>query len=108
LVDVIDMDNSRTGSGASLADANRRRSGRLRLDVRGNVVAEGGNRSVVEVRIVELSVNGVGMVADAELIVGEMYQVNAFDSLVPVGMRMKVISMRGRAGGGFDVGGEVA
>ncbi|HSV13730.1 MAG TPA: PilZ domain-containing protein [Tepidisphaeraceae bacterium] len=87
---------------------NRRRGRRHRLDIPASLAPTGGDpgRPGIAVRISELSVAGVGLRSDQPLEPGHVYEVRAFDTLVPTGMRVKVISHRAAADGGFEIGAE--
>ena len=87
---------------------NRRRGRRHRLDIPASLapVDSDPSRPGISVRIAELSVAGVGLRADQPLELGQVYEVRAFDTLVPTGMRIKVISHRPAADGGFEIGAE--
>jgi hypothetical protein len=85
---------------------NRRRGRRHLLDIPATLV--GGNHpQELAVKIIELSVHGIGIQANKSLTPGEIYQVRAFDTLVPAGMRVRIVSTRTSTDGEFIIGGEV-
>ena len=86
---------------------NRRRSSRHALKIPATVVNETDVSQSIHVEINELSVAGVGLQSANELITGATYQLQAFDSLIPVGMRVRIVSCRAEDRGGFDIGAEV-
>ena len=87
---------------------NRRRGRRHRLDIPASLAPIGADagRQGIAVRISELSVAGVGLRADQPLELGHVYEVRAFDTLVPTGMRIKVLTHRPSPAGGFEIGAE--
>jgi hypothetical protein len=97
------------GTVRPLAD-NRRRARRHRLDIPASLALTGaGDRaetSPIPVRVTELSVGGVGMRSQKSLEIGAVYEVRAFDTLVPTGMRVRILSNRAIDGGGFEIGAE--
>jgi hypothetical protein len=85
---------------------NRRRGRRHLLDIPATLVG-GVAPEELAVNIIELSKHGIGIQANKPLTSGEIYQVRAFDSLVPAGMHVKIISSRSSTDGEFIIGGEV-
>jgi PilZ domain len=83
---------------------NRRRGLRHRLDVPAVLVSDAGQFSV---HFTELSVAGAGLKSSVALQVGDVYEVRAFDSLLPLGTRVKIVSRRDGNAGGFQIGAEV-
>jgi hypothetical protein len=96
------------GPSSTTSIPNRRRGRRHRLDIPASLAPVGADpgRPGITVRICELSVAGVGLRAEQPLEVGHVYEVRAFDTLVPTGMRVKIISHRPAAAGGFEIGAE--
>jgi hypothetical protein len=86
---------------------NRRRGRRHQLDIPATLVGESSGTGELAVKIVEFSIHGLGLRANKQLTSGEIYQVRAFDTLVPPGMRVKIVSSRSLGDGGFIIGGEV-
>jgi hypothetical protein len=91
---------------------NRRRGRRHRLNVPALLVAEADSVRQVSVEITELSVGGVGIRSAEALEVGAIFSVRAFDTLLPPGTRVRIVSSRGTGGAGafgtgFEVGAEV-
>ena len=72
---------------------NRRKGRRHRLNVPATLTPEGGGEPL-HVRVVELSVGGLGMSAVVMTEVGKIYVVTAFDSLLPPGLRVRTVSQR--------------
>ena len=78
---------------------NRRKAGRHSLDLPATLSVENAPPGVAAspdmlIKIVQMSVGGVGLLADRALDLGTVYRVAAFDSLVPAGMRVRVVSVR--------------
>ena len=59
------------------------------------------------VKITELSVGGLGIQSAAPLDLNAVYHDKAFDSLLPCGTRVKIVSSRTIEGGGFEIGAEL-
>jgi hypothetical protein len=90
---------------------NRRRGGRHPLSIPATLSAQTPADPPVPdllVKIVQMSVGGVGLLADRTLELGAIYVVTAFDSLVPAGMQVRVVSVRaGEMPATFVIGAEV-
>jgi hypothetical protein len=86
---------------------NRRRGRRHLLDIPATLTDESNQNAELAVKIVEFSKHGLGMRIGKQLTPGEIFQVRAFDTLVPPGMRVRIVSNRSLGDGGFIVGGEV-
>jgi hypothetical protein len=95
-----------TGFVRSLSQ-NRRRGRRHPLDILATLT--GGPTGTTErtVKIVEFSKHGLGMRATQPFTPGEIYAVHAFDTLVPPGMRVRIVSNRSLQNEGFIIGSEV-
>ncbi len=87
-------------------EADRRRGDRHRLSIPATVLTDDGAAAVaVAVTVTAVSVNGVGLRSPVVLRDGAVYALTAFDSLVPPGTRVRVVSQRPTDdGAGFDVG----
>jgi hypothetical protein len=81
---------------------NRRRGNRHRLSIPATLVVPG--ESPVAVTVTELSVGGVGIQAKSGLKLDAVYSLNSFDTLIPPGMNVKIVSQRPAADGGFEIG----
>jgi hypothetical protein len=91
---------------------NRRRGGRHSLDIPATLSVDAVTAIAppdLLVKIVQMSVGGVGLLADRALEMGAVYRLTAFDSLVPADMRVRVVSVRpGDSAATFVIGAEVA
>lgn len=76
------------------------------MEITASLLLDGTPPRQIQVIITDLSVAGVGMRCDEPLTPGDAGEVRAFDSLVPVGMRVKVVSHRPTTKG-FEIGAEV-
>jgi hypothetical protein len=83
---------------------NRRRGRRHVLDIPATLASESGDLAV---KIFEFSKHGLGMRTTKALAPGEIYHVRAFDTLIPSGLRVRIVSVRGVADEGFVIGSEV-
>jgi PilZ domain len=83
---------------------NRRRSRRHKLDVPATLIAQSDNTSPISIKITHLSVGGVGLICLQPLTLGEVYLLRAFDSLLPSGTRLQIVSCRSANNGGFEIG----
>ena len=79
---------------------NRRKGRRHRLSVPATLTPEGGGEPL-HVRVIELSVGGLGMASIKLAEVGKVYAVTAFDSLLPPGLRVRTVSQRAVDNGHF-------
>jgi hypothetical protein len=86
---------------------NRRRANRHRLSIPATLVAEGEHPTPIEVTITEMSIGGVGFTAKAELKQDAAYHLNSFDTLIPPGMKLRIVSQRKLPAGGFEIGAKV-
>ena len=87
------------------AQDNRRAGGRHPLNIPATLHAATGDP--LPVRLIELSVAGVGLLAETAVQVGHEFALTAFDSLVPAGMRVRVVSSREDDTGRFVLGAAV-
>ena len=88
-------------------DADRRRGDRHRLSIPATLLTDDGAAAVtVAITVTAVSVNGVGLRSPVLLRDGAVYVLTAFDSLLPPGTRVRVVSQRPAedGAGGFDVG----
>src|SRR5206468_10960834 len=101
------VSQSTMGTVRPLAE-NRRRGRRHRLEIPASLVRSGAPSELppVPVQVTELSVAGVGLRSPSPLEIGVVYEVRAFDTLVPTGMRVRILSVRPATGGGFHIGAE--
>jgi hypothetical protein len=89
---------------ARTVNENRRRGNRHRLHIPATLVAEGGHPTPIAVTITELAIGGVGIRAKHDLKVDGIYHLNSFDTLIPPGMRVHIVSKRKLPDETFDVG----
>jgi hypothetical protein len=83
---------------------NRRRGRRHLLDIPATL---NGESAELPVKIIEFSKHGLGMRTTKALTPGEFYHVRAFDTLIPPGLRVRIVSVRSVANDGFIIGSEV-
>lgn len=77
---------------------NRRRGRRHRLHVPATFTPENGG-TAVHGCVVELSVGGLGMTTHDIAEIGSVFVVSAYDTLLPPGLRVKVVSHRATSHG---------
>jgi hypothetical protein len=85
-------------------DQNRRRGNRHLLNIPANLLPDGESPIAIEVIITEISIAGVGLQCKQSLPLDRVYQLTSFDTLVPPGMRVKIVSQQPAANGEFKVG----
>jgi len=83
---------------------NRRRGNRHRLHIPATLLPEGEHPSPISVTVTEVSIGGVGIRAKQELKLEGIYQLNSFDTLIPPGMRVHIVSQRKLPEGNFQIG----
>jgi hypothetical protein len=81
---------------------NRRRGNRHQLTVPATLLAV--NEKPISVTITELSVGGVGIDSKIELKIDTVYQLDSFDTLIPPGMKVRIVSQRKSPENGFEIG----
>ena len=87
---------------------NRRRANRHRLNIPATLVADGEHPAPIEITVTEMSIGGVGFQAKVELKTDGTYHLNSFDTLIPPGMKVHVVSQRKLPdNGGFEIGAKV-
>jgi hypothetical protein len=84
--------------------ANRRRGNRHRLHIPATLLNEGDSAVQIPVTITELSIGGVALRCKESLPLDRVYQLSSFDTLVPPGMRIRVVSQQPGAAGEFKIG----
>jgi hypothetical protein len=84
------------------SNSNRRRGNRHQLSIPATLVAPGEPSAAVTV--IELSVGGIGIHCEASLKLDSIYLVNSFDTLIPPGMQVRIVSQRAVDQGGFEIG----
>jgi hypothetical protein len=85
-------------------EQNRRRGNRHQLHIPGTLLPEGDLATHIAVLITEISIAGVGLRAKQSLPLDGIYQLTSFDTLVPPGMRVKIVSQQPGANGEFGIG----
>jgi hypothetical protein len=86
---------------------NRRRGRRHVLDIPATLALGPAGPGDLAVKIIEFSKHGLGMRAAKAINPGEIYQVRAFDTLIPQDLRVRIVSIRSIADDGFIIGSEV-
>lgn len=74
-------------------DLDRRRGSRHRLGESATLTPESGGPAIA-VRMVELSVGGIGITAPEPIAVGSIHLIDAYDTLLPQETRVKIVSVR--------------
>ena len=92
--------------GATFAK-NRRKGSRHRLDIPATLAVDGDQSQQFSVYITDLSVSGVGIASSQALPMGSVFEVDAFDTLLPLGTRVQIVSSRHAGCGGFEIGAKV-
>jgi hypothetical protein len=90
----------------------RRRGNRHRLNLPATITVEPAplkkaDPTPIAVTVTHFSVNGVAFRTGAPVVVGTVYVVACFDTLLPNNLRVRVVTQRELPGGGFEVGSEV-
>ncbi len=83
---------------------NRRRGNRHRLSIPATLIHVG--EPPIRVTVIEISVGGIGLQSETELVLERRYQLESFDTLIPPGMKVRVVSQRQTGEGSFEVGAE--
>ena len=86
---------------------NRRRGRRHPLDIPATLIGGPNPKAERAVKIVEFSKHGLGMRASEPFSPGEIYTVRAFDTLIPPGTQVRIVSNRSLPNRGFIIGSEV-
>jgi hypothetical protein len=92
------------------AARDRRQGNRHRLDLPATIVAEQASdvaATPVAVTVTHFSVNGLAFRTAVPVVVGAVYLVSCFDTLLPNNLRVRVVTRRDLPGGSFEVGTEV-
>ncbi len=97
-VDLRKMRLDPTGLGA-----NRRRAKRHRLSLPATLIADRHPVEKIRATVVEISVGGIALGCQRPLNAGDIYQIDAFDPLIPIGTKIQIVSSR-PAKGGFVIG----
>ncbi len=90
----------------------RRRGNRHRLNLPATITVEPPplkktDPTPTAVTVTHFSVNGLAFRTDTPVVVGTVYVVACFDTLLPSNLRVRVVTRRELPGGGFEVGSEV-
>jgi hypothetical protein len=88
-------------------EQNRRRGNRHRLHIHATLILDGYTPTSLEVTVTEMSVGGVGFRVKQSLNLQAEGQLTSFDTLIPPGMRVHIISQRQLPSGEFEVGAKV-
>jgi c-di-GMP-binding flagellar brake protein YcgR len=93
-----------------IAAADRRRSERKAVALVGKLAAPSKEKNLQgrSVKIIDLSLHGVGLVSPEELKVGGKYGLQVSSDLLNLSSRIRIASCRKRADGEWDVGAEFA
>jgi hypothetical protein len=83
---------------------NRRRGNRLPLQIPATLQAEGNPSAPIAVTVTEISVGGLGLQSSQSLPLGGIYQLSSFDTLLPPGMRLRLVSQQPLPEGQFKIG----
>jgi hypothetical protein len=86
---------------------NRRQGIRHRLHIPATLVPEGDNPSPIPVTVTELSIAGVGIHSRRELKPEANYHLNSFDTLIPPGTRVSIVSQRQLPDGNYEIGAKI-
>jgi hypothetical protein len=83
---------------------NRRRGNRHALHIPATLVRDGHPAEPLAVTIVEISVAGVGLRVKQSLTLGDICTLSSYDTLVPPGMTVRIVSQQPVGHGEFRVG----
>jgi hypothetical protein len=83
---------------------NRRQGNRHRLHIPATLLPAGDHPSPISVTVTEISIGGVGIRAKHELKLDNVYHLNSFDTLIPPGMKVHIVSQRKLPDGHYEVG----
>jgi hypothetical protein len=83
---------------------NRRSGNRHRLGIPATLLPAGDAPSPISVTVTEISIGGVGIRAGHELKLENVYHLNSFDTLIPPGMKVHIVSQRLLPDGSYEVG----
>lgn len=95
-------------SGAASAAVERRRSPRHERHTPAWLSAASGNRqgSGVHIKIRDLSLHGAGFISDAELRTNDTHWMVVADQSLRLSTRVRIVNVRRREDGKWDIGGE--
>ena len=96
--------NSPANNAPRALTENRRRGNRHRLHIPATLLADGDLRTPIAVTVTELAIGGVGIRAKHDLNIEGVYHLSSFDTLIPPGMRVHIVSKRKLADETFEVG----
>ena len=96
--------HSQTNPSARSLTEDRRSGNRHRLDIPATLIAAEGHPTPIAVTITELAIGGVGIRAKHDLKVEGVYHLDSFDTLIPPGMKVHIVSKRKLLDESFDVG----
>jgi hypothetical protein len=82
---------------------NRRRGNRHKLHIPATLIGADAS-TPIDVTVTEISVGGVGLRSKQQLTLEATYQLSSFDSLLPPGMRVRVISQQPSSHGEYKIG----
>jgi hypothetical protein len=83
---------------------NRRRGNRHRLQIPATLIAEGSNAVPIEVTVTEMSVGGMAIRSKSSLVLNADYQLSSFDTLIPPGTKIRIVTQQTTSHGEFKIG----
>ena len=83
---------------------NRRQSNRHLLQIPATLLSDGEGNRQIAVIVTEISIGGVGLRSKESVSLDRVYQVTSFDTLVPPGMRVRIVSIQPADQGEFKIG----
>ncbi len=86
---------------------NRRRGIRHVLHIPATMQVDAPDAAPINVTVIALSVGGIGIAAKSSVRINAVYRISAFDTLLPPGLRIRVVSERKLGENNFEIGAEV-
>jgi len=83
---------------------NRRQANRHQLHIPATLLGDGETAKPIDVVVTEISISGVGLRAKESLALDSVFQLTSFDTLVPPGMRVRIVSQQAGTNGEFKIG----